>query len=341
MNEDLISVADKALDYLGQTVLQAGFKENGHDDVAYYFKAPAAFLAAGRTAEAEIAWHLLAPYLESGGYKSANPAYAIQYPMYPWYWMARAAHGLGKSKTLQTIKKSLADFIHPSLNAATIKAPYSANTPNTLDFFMTAAMGQTHCLTVDRHENSSGSSNNNDDLSRAIAMGDTLLHFIDEQTDNTSRFYLRMNHSQSLLKKVSEPELTAFYWVDQCADNQLYFMLGMPMMHLADLYRLTGRNKYLTGAEWLLKFCFGCGEPLYKSLMAHKVARGASMLATISSGNSAAKELSLKISNRIAALQLEDGSFNAGTEMDNYDQTAELALWLREIHKELMNQSFA
>jgi hypothetical protein len=323
MHPDLIGASDRALDYLESSVLQPGFKEDGHDDVAYFFKAPTAFLAANRRHQAERAWTLLTPYLEAGGKHSGNQAYSSQYPMYPWYWMARAARGLGEAEALDAVRRSLAAFVHPTLHAATVRAPFTAEGANTVDFFMTAAIGQVDCL-VDGDR----------DIAGAAAMGESLLRFIDAQAGDAGRFHLRMNDRGGIIEKppAGEPEL--FYWVARGAGGQLFFMLGLPMMHLVELHRRTDREKYLNGAEQLLHFSAACGEPLSTSLMAHKVARGAAMLAA-HTGNEVARDLASAIATNIAATQQPDGRFDVGSSMDSFDQTAELALWLREIAVDL------
>lgn len=323
MDPDLIGASDRALDHLASSVLRSGFREDGHDDVAYYFKAPAAFLAAARRQEAERAWTLLAPYLESGGHRSGNQAYAIQYPMYPWYWMARAARGLEETEALDAVKRSLASFVHPTLHGATVKAPFAADGVNTVDFFMTAATGQVDCLADDAG-----------DIAGALAMGETLLRFIDAQAASGDRFCLRMNDRGELIQEppADEPEL--FYSVTRGAAGQLFFMLGLPMMHLVELHRRTERENYLKGTRQLLHFCIECGEALSTSWTAHKVARGAAMLAA-HTGDEVARDLALAIATNIAADQRPDGCFDVGSRMDGLDQTAELALWLREIAADL------
>ena len=322
---DYVTAADKALAFLEGSILRPGFKEDGHDDVAYFFKAPAAFRAAGRTREAESAWRQLVAYAHDGGSKSANEAYSTQYPMYPWFWMARAAKGLDKNDAMAAICRSLRDYVHPALHGATVKAPYSADGGNTVDFFMTAALGQVDLL-----------EDGKDTSGHAAAAGDTLLRFLAMQREGDQCFFLRMNDAGEPIRRAPEGEPRVFHWVQQGEDGQTFFMLGLPMMHLTDLYRLTGQQRYLDGANQLLAFCEGCGDPLYRSLMAHKVARGAAMLAA-QTGNPSASTMALRIADYLLSLQQPSGSFIADDQsMDSYDQTAELALWLREIHHELL-----
>jgi len=134
MTRDYIAASDKALAFLEKNVARPEFRAAGHDDVAYYMKAPAAFLAAGKMLEARAAWQNLAPYLATGGRDSANEAYALQYPMYPWFWMARAAAGPGEAEALRSAQGSIQEYVHPALEGAVVKRPF-ADEGNTVDFF--------------------------------------------------------------------------------------------------------------------------------------------------------------------------------------------------------------
>jgi len=212
MRPDLIDASNRALDHLETSVLGPGFKENGHDDVAYFFKAPAAFLGAGRRQEAARAWTLLLPYLETGGALSGNPAYSDQYPMYPWYWMARAAQRLSEAEALRRAQRSLASFVHRTLHGATVKAPFTTGGPNTVDLFMTAALGQVQCLSGDDR-----------DLAGAMAAGDLLLRSIAAQPGDGSRFLLRMNDDGTLVDELPAGEPAPFYSVQRSAGGQLFF----------------------------------------------------------------------------------------------------------------------
>jgi len=144
-----------------------------------------------------------------------------------------------------------------------------------------------------------------------------------------------MDDAGNLMRAAPEGEPAAFYWVDYGAEDQLFFMLGLPMIHLLRLEALTGSSSYRAGAERLLDACEACGDPLYRSLLAHKVARAAARLA-VQTGSARAHRLARRIGDFLASLQQPNGSFFAdATSLDAFDQTAELALWLREIHDEL------
>ena len=76
-----IQAADRALAYLRERVLDDTWVA-AHRDIAYYFKAPQAFLLAGLRDEAAAAFDALEPFLDEGGAASgAVPASLETGPM--------------------------------------------------------------------------------------------------------------------------------------------------------------------------------------------------------------------------------------------------------------------
>ena len=65
-----VQAADRALAYLRERVLDDTWVA-AHRDIAYYFKAPQAFLLAGLRDEAAAAFDALEPFLDEGGAASS------------------------------------------------------------------------------------------------------------------------------------------------------------------------------------------------------------------------------------------------------------------------------
>ena len=68
-----VQAADRALAYLRERVLDDTWVA-AHRDIAYYFKAPQAFLLAGLRDEAAAAFDALEPFLDEGGAASGSAA---------------------------------------------------------------------------------------------------------------------------------------------------------------------------------------------------------------------------------------------------------------------------
>merc|ERR1719356_57700 len=132
------SSADKALEYLSARVLDEEWVKE-HNDIAYYFKAPMAFLEAGCFEQAGKVLDTAATYIERGGLDSTNAAYSSQYPHYPWMWMCWAASRLNRDEMAQDCFARLSAYVHPETSSGLVAAPFSDNgTPFEADFFATA-----------------------------------------------------------------------------------------------------------------------------------------------------------------------------------------------------------
>ena len=94
-----VQAADRALAYLRERVLDDTWVA-AHRDIAYYFKAPQAFLLAGLRDEAAAAFDALEPFLDEGGAASGSAAYRLAYPHYPYMWAAKAARELGRTAAI-------------------------------------------------------------------------------------------------------------------------------------------------------------------------------------------------------------------------------------------------
>merc|ERR1712039_500907 len=131
----------------------------------------------------------------------------------------------------------------------------------------------------------------------------------------------------------TEGELTlldgdgVFYRVAQNEPNQLYFMLAFPVMVLLELASTRPANNYRSSALALLDYLRNC-QGVLESPMAHKFARAAAMASD--------KKTAMKIANFFLSQQTQVGNYQADSEaMDSIDQTAEIAVWLRQISKDL------
>ena len=104
-----VQAADRALAYLRERVLDATWVA-AHRDIAYYFKAPQAFLLAGPRDEAAAAFDALEPFLDEGGAASGSAAYRLAYPHYPYMWAAKAARELGRTQVAAVCDAKLSEW---------------------------------------------------------------------------------------------------------------------------------------------------------------------------------------------------------------------------------------
>ena len=174
------------------------------------------------------------------------------------------------------------------------------------------------------------------DLDKARAAGDLLLDFYTKQDNLVSGFYLRMDWKGNLIKDYPS-DMAVFYWVSATEPNQAYFFIGYPIAYLGLLYRATGDDRYQTGADNYLNFALSTTGNIRSFFYAHKVGWGAAINAN-NTGNPAYAQLARDIANHLVSIQQPNGQFlpELGA-FTSFDQTAEIALWLRYIHAELVS----
>lgn len=314
------SSSERAVAYLASRVLDDEWVAN-HTDVAYYFKAPMAFLEAGRLEDAGKALDIAARYVERGGADSANGAYSSQFHHYPWMWICWAATRLSREELATECFEKLIEYVHPASSSGLVAAPFKEDEPFEADFFATAEVVKAALLRTKPH--------------LAEAAADVLLRILQANQENIQegRFQLRWTTTSSndfaLVQDVSD----AFHRVSQREPGQLYFMMGFPamvLMEVADVVGTTKADAWRAGALELLEFLRNCAG-VFESPMAHKLGRAAAMAGD--------RDTAIKVFDFFVSQQSSAGNFQEDPEaMDSVDQTAELAVWLRQTQQDLEGQ---
>lgn len=144
---------------------------------------------------------------------------------------------------------------------------------------------------------------------------------------------MRMGSDGHIITKNYDPNWGPFYFLNRTAPYQLYFLVGYPAVFLTKLSQASNRKSYLDIATQLLKWTSTCDDSLYAFHFAHKVALAASYVASINQDEDMIT-LAERISTFLVSVQNDDGSFLSSKDFgaaDLYDQSAEIALWLRII----------
>ena len=142
-----------------------------------------------------------------------------------------------------------------------------------------------------------------------------------------------------MMKGVSSPTTQEipriFFLVSATKPDQAYFMLGYPIAFLGKLYSATQDPHYLHPAKEYLEFLLKCQGNLRAFHYSHKVAWGAAMLARLTQ-ESRYSALAKDITNYLVTTQSPDGRWLTDQPAYTYfDQTAEIAIWMKEISNEL------
>ncbi|MGH3972833.1 MAG: hypothetical protein ACRDS9_05855 [Pseudonocardiaceae bacterium] len=154
------------------------------------------------------------------------------------------------------------------------------------------------------------------------------------QPDLTQGLFLRLDRSGHLVRDIPEGQ-APFYVVNARELDQAYFMIGYPIAFLAKLFAATADDAYPRASRGYLDFGLSCDGNLRSCYTSHKVAWGAAVLARIT-GDPRCTDLTVSISDHLLDIQDPSGAWLADQPAyTTFDQTAEIAIWLREISTEL------
>ncbi|MBS0358550.1 MAG: hypothetical protein JSS53_04715, partial [Proteobacteria bacterium] len=171
------------------------------------------------------------------------------------------------------------------------------------------------------------------DLEKAKKAGDFLCDTLSQQPDK-EKIFLRFNNAGEIIQDFAH-ESDFLFVIDSKKPQRAYFMIGYPAAFLGLLYRATQSSKYLHAAKAYLDFALKCQPNLYHFHFSHKVAWAAAIVYSLTH-DKPYLELSQKITNYLINTQNKDGTWLSDEPIFiKMDQTAETAIWLKEISNEL------
>lgn len=327
MNPQLIKTyyqsADAALNWFLKQQREDGSFGPNIDDLASYYKSPYLFYVSGRS---DAAVRLLAylkqafmrpdgDFMTSGDRKSANGAF-VEYWAYTNGWIALAAQKMGRFDIAYPAYRYLKSFYHARHGGFTTRCPYSEQAPNIVDVLTTAHLGLAALYFGE--------------IEKATQAGKLLQRFMAVQPDLGTGFYLRMDDDGNLIGDYA-PDAALFHRVSAQEPQQAYFMIGYPIGFMAKLYMATGVSGFLDTAVGYLDFAMACHESILAFHYSHKVAWAAALVAGLT-GKTQYSDFSENIADYLLGIQDESGAWLKEEPAHTaYDQTAEIAIWLREI----------
>lgn len=303
-------------------------------DISCYYKLPMLLIAAQREDLAQrvlayIADRFLQPngdFRDSPLRKSRTEVYG-EYWAYINVWILREQNRLGMEDPRAS--GYLRRFESPEGLGYLTRDP-GADTSRETDALTAANFGLLH---LERAALRKGDSAPHE-LEMAVGTGDRLIEFYQEQRPTLDHgFFLRRDKGGRIIRQES---LTHF--VDRREPGQVYFMLGLPAAFLAHLHETTHEARFLKAAEDYLGFAASCGEQLVRGRWNQKVAWAAS--ATYRQTRKPEhRTFAENIAHSFLARQEADGMWRDEKGALDYDQSAETAYWLLEIHRNLSRGS--
>jgi hypothetical protein len=318
--------ADRAVGWLAARLRDDGSYGSEADDLACYYKSPYLFQLSGRAREAArlltfIRGRFMRPdhdFATSAGHKSHNAAFT-EYWAYPNGWLAIAAQRMGRFDIAYPAFEYLRSCHEPTLGGFLTGGSAGSGDGGT-DALTTAHLALA-CLYFG-------------DVQRAEGAGRWLARLLALQPDLGAGLFLRLDRSGHLVRDIPEGE-AGFYVVSAREPDQAYFMIGYPIAFLAKLGEATGDDAHLRAARGYLEFGLSCEGNLRSCPTSHKVAWGAAVLTRIT-GDPRCTDLAATIADHLLGIQDPSGAWLADQPAHTtFDQTAEIAIWLREISAEL------
>lgn len=300
---------ERALMYLSRSLDEAWISQ--HDDVAYYFRLPVAFMEAGREAEARRALDIAARYVRAN--RVSSKKLTMIYPQYPLLWICEAAARLGQGELAERCVQAILRYRHPLTSSGIISEPYTWNENYEADFFATAVLAKAAILSGQE--------------SLAVSAANSLLRAVDANRRYmaSGRFFLRWTWADGFVENDEDP----LYCVTTSGEQQLYFLLGLPtavLLEVANSFRSmadSAKEKYRAVANELLLYLKRC-KNFFTASTAYGTACAAAMLGD--------QESMIRLRSCMLSFQQKDGSFNGPlTHLDILEHTAEISTCLCRI----------
>lgn len=317
--------ADRAVEWLASQLKSDGSYGSTITDLASYYKSPYLLSLSGKFEEANTVLSYIkkafmrdnSDFTTAGDLKSENGAF-VEYWAYMNGWIALTSQKMGRFDVAYPAYQYIKSFYHPKHGGFITNNPGQAN--NVVDVFTTAHLGLTALYFGE--------------LDKAISAGKLLQRFLELQPEKKSGFYLRLTNDGKLITDFPE-NAAIFLVVSAVQPNQAYFMIGYPIAFLGKLYKATGNTLYLDTAKDYLDFTLRCHNNIRGFHFSHNVAWGAAIIANLTR-EAIYVELSTDIADYLLSIQEPDGAWLTEQPAHIYfDQTAEIAIWLREISAEL------
>ncbi len=288
-----------------------------------YYKAPCAFLVCGRSNAASrlLDWVRKNGMTPDGDFgprpdPAANPySYAHAYFN---SWLIIGAHRLGQFDIAERGMRFLMRFWNPDTGG--FFSSYDerdASTKEDLWVVSGSAQAALHAGRID--------------VARAV--GGWMQRLMEAQPNYPKQLYTVCSRATGLITE-PDPEDEIRYLLNQDAErDEFFFHPGIAGGFLACLYRFTGETKWLDLAREYMRLAEGASDFNFKSLRAGKVGWAASVLYTVT-GDEKYREMAVRVGDNIIAMQSEDGYWAFPTPEDiNNDASAEMVVWLDEIHQ--------
>ena len=219
-----------------------------------------------------VEMHLRRRFFEGGDFHANTAAEVLSFKNYRNGWIVRGLQMLGFSEMATVAGNYLEAEVVPKFGGV-VSEPFEPGA-RVMDWGTTcSAIKALLCL------------GRND---TAIRCGEYLLDTLSNQP-HSDRFLLKRSLAGEYLEE-NDPTVV----IEIGGTDQIYFPLGFGMLVFADLYALTGDDKWLAAAEKLYDTVMKCHDEIYSVITNRKAAWGAAQLYAVT-GDAKYAKLSLDI----------------------------------------------
>ena len=287
-----------------------------------YYKVPAAFLVCGESSAASrlCAW-IRSSGITADGDFAPRPEGVHDYAYtYFNYWVIIGAHRLGQFDLSQNGMDFLMDFRDPE-SGGFYSSPTERDAETLQDLWVVSGCGQAALYT------------GRTDVARGV--GRWMKTLMLGQPNYPKQLFGVYSRAKGVITE-PEPDDQFRYVLNQDAQrDEPFYNPGIAAGFLARLYKATGEEEWLDLARAYMDFTDGASDYLFRLLRAGKVGWAASVLYTLT-GEPKYRDTAIRVGDNLIAVQSENGAWNGVAGMPegpNNDITAEMVVWLDEVHQ--------
>lgn len=288
--------------------------------LADYYKVPLALMVSGASAEANrlLDWIRRHGQGRDGDFGPRLPETDGYYYIYYNIWVIIAAHRQGHFDLSQRGMDFVLRF-YDEESGGFYSSPIQRTARVLQDLWVVSGGGQAALYTGRMRE--------------SLGVGRWMKRLMGLQPNYPEQLYSVYSRAGGLQTNFDLEEEIRFVLNASAERDEYFFHPGIAAGFLANLYKATGQGEWLRLAKDYLRLAEIASDFNYRSLRAGKVAWAASNLYTLT-GERKYAEMATRVGDNLLASQAEDGCWKFG-QMSSNDATAEMVVWLDEVHQAL------
>lgn len=319
---------DKGATYLLNTQLPDGSVPGSHLGAGSYWGTSIALQVSGHSNAANrlLNWVRNKAFTSEGDFGPSPQRDQAYYYAYFNSWLIEAASRMGQFDLAQKGMDFMMRFWDPE-SGGFYSSPTERNPETKQDLWIVAGCGRA-AIYAGR-------------LDVAKAVGHWMKTLMKTQPNYPSQMFTVYNRLNGLYTSADPNDRFRYVLNQNATRDESFYHPGIAGGFLARLYQATGDTEWLELAMDYMRFAEGASDYLFRILRAGKVGWAASILYTITRENKY-RDMAVRVGNNLINLQSVDGNWSGVekiTDTPNSTITAEMVIWLDEIHQAVGDQN--